>query len=88
LKILEAFARGVPVVASTKAAEGLVVKHDVQLLLADSDEQISSAVLKIIRQPELASRLVFSGREYVNQYHTLEVMEEQMGRLIKNKLLP
>lgn len=87
LKILEAFAQGVPVVASAKAAEGLAVKNEVQLLLADGDEEISSAVLKIIKQPKLAFRLVNNGREFVNQYHTPKSMEDQMGRLIKNHLL-
>ena len=63
LKILDAFAAGVPVVSTTLGAEGLAVTDGAQLLLADTPEAFAMAVMRVLRDSALAERLADAGRE-------------------------
>jgi glycosyltransferase involved in cell wall biosynthesis len=62
LKILEAFALGTPVVATTKGAEGLAAQPDRHLLIADDPAEFARAVLWVINEPELAANLTANAR--------------------------
>ncbi len=62
LKILEALAMGRPVVSTMLGAEGLEATDGRHLLLADTPEQLTRAVLSVLRSPELARRLGAAGR--------------------------
>jgi glycosyltransferase involved in cell wall biosynthesis len=57
LKILEAMALHTPVVSTSKGAEGLVVEHDVHLLIADTPQDFALAVLRLLREADLRQRL-------------------------------
>ncbi|MHB0914837.1 MAG: glycosyltransferase family 4 protein [Thermoleophilia bacterium] len=54
LKVLEAFAAGTPVVATTKGAEGLAVEDGRHLLIADDPVAMAAAVVRLYREPETA----------------------------------
>jgi len=60
-KILESFAAGRPVVSTSVGAEGLPVRDGEHLLIANTDAEFASACLRVIREPELAARLVTAG---------------------------
>jgi sugar transferase (PEP-CTERM/EpsH1 system associated) len=69
LKILEAMAAGVPVISTTLGAEGLEVIHDKNILIADTDEKMIEAIIRLIEQPEQIARLSDAGRALVsNRY--------------------
>ena len=74
VKIIEAWLWGLPVVATTIGAEGIHARDGEDLLLADTSEAFAAAVLRVLRQPELAENLAMSGRRKVEtQYDwTLE----------------
>lgn len=57
IKILEAFAHGVPVVSTCIGAEGISVTDGEHLLLADDAEAFAQACLQVKEDPELACRL-------------------------------
>jgi glycosyltransferase involved in cell wall biosynthesis len=65
VKILEAFARGLPVVSTTIGAEGIDVRHDEHLLIADSPADIAAAVARLLERPDEAARLARAGRALV-----------------------
>lgn len=54
LKLLEAFAAGVPVVSTTKGAEGLDVTDGAELLLADDARSLAAALLRVWDDPDRA----------------------------------
>ena len=75
LKILEAMALRTPVVATSKAAEGLNAQHSEHLLIADSPQDFAQAVLEILRKPDRFQKMVDDAFELVksryNSHSTL-----------------
>lgn len=57
LKVLEAMALRTPVVATSKAVEGLAVAHDRHLLIADDARDFAEGVIRLLREPDLGRRL-------------------------------
>lgn len=62
LKILEAFASGLPVVSTTLGAEGIAAVPGDQLLIADRPEEFASAVAELLQDEALCGRLSAGGR--------------------------
>jgi glycosyltransferase involved in cell wall biosynthesis len=58
IKVLEAFARRIPVVSTTVGCEGIDVVDGEHLLVADTGDDLASAVLRLWRDPALRARLV------------------------------
>jgi len=65
IKLLEAFAHGVPVVATRIGAEGIAAEDRVHALLADSSEALAEACAELLSDAELATRLSASARRLV-----------------------
>jgi sugar transferase (PEP-CTERM/EpsH1 system associated) len=57
LKIFEAMAMERPVVSTTIGAEGLPVRDGVDALLADTPEAFADAIIRLLLDPALASRI-------------------------------
>jgi len=67
LKIYEAMAMEKPVISTTVGAEGLPVRDGGELLLADDPKSFADAVVKVLTDADLASRLGRSAAELVRQ---------------------
>jgi glycosyltransferase involved in cell wall biosynthesis len=65
VKILEAFARGIPVVSTTIGVEGIDARPGEHLLVADEPRQFAEAVIRLIGEPGEAARLARSARALV-----------------------
>ena len=57
IKIIEAFAHGIPVVSSTLGAEGLDVEDGTHLLIADEPGAFAAACHRVLTDPDLRTRL-------------------------------
>jgi len=68
-KVLEPLALGVPVVASSRAIEGLAVEHGRELLVADNPAGFAEKILSIYDDAQLRRHLAVNGRAYVEKYH-------------------
>lgn len=64
VKILEALARGLPVVSTTIGAEGIAVESGTHLLIADEPADFAQAVIRILRDRTFADRLAETGRQH------------------------
>jgi glycosyltransferase involved in cell wall biosynthesis len=67
LKILESMALRTPVVSTSKGAEGLDVRHNENILLADTREAFAEAVVCLLKDPDEARRIAENGRKLVRK---------------------
>ena len=74
IKLLEAFAHGVPVVASRVAAAGLEVRDGHHLLLAADCDQAAAATETVLTDAELAARLVEEAAALVRERYCIDVV--------------
>jgi glycosyltransferase involved in cell wall biosynthesis len=70
IKILEAFAHGVPVVTTPLGAEGIEAADGVHLLLAADAEAFARACLRLKDTPELADRLAAQAADLLAARYT------------------
>ena len=69
IKILEAWARGVPVVATPQATAGLAAVDGRDLLVAGDAEQFAAAVARLAADRRLGERLAAGGRAVLEAEH-------------------
>jgi hypothetical protein len=72
LKILEAWAAGVPVVSTAIGAEGLPVRDGEHLLIADSPSAFAACVSRLLACSTLSKRLGDAGRSLLEKEFTWE----------------
>lgn len=72
IKIIEAWAAGLPVVSTSLGAEGLPGRHGEHLLLADTPGEFALAVSSVLRSEELRERLGRNGRALYERELTWE----------------
>ncbi|MBN2318332.1 MAG: glycosyltransferase [Acidobacteria bacterium] len=86
-KILEAFALGTPVVATSKAAEGLDAEAGKHFLRADTPRDFAQSVLRLLRNAGEARELAGRAREFVHAHYDwrnlsprfLEIVQQASG---------
>lgn len=78
IKILEAFARHVPVVATHLGAEGLDVVDGTHLRLADDPASFAHACLDIATRPERGTQLAANAAALVRDRHGVEKVAERL----------
>jgi len=69
MKILEAWARGVPVLATPEAAAGLEAEGGRELLLFRDAEELVACLRRLRDEPRLSSRLTANGRARLEGRH-------------------
>lgn len=74
IKLLEAFAYGVPVIASSVGAAGLEVGDGRHLLLADDCDRSAAAVVAVLTDDNLAARLVAEASRLVGEHYCIDVV--------------
>lgn len=85
-KILEAMAMGVPVVTSRAAAGGVDALPEEHLLVADTPQEITQAILRIIEQPSERARLARAGRERMLSHHAWPHSMKRLDGIIERCL--
>jgi glycosyltransferase involved in cell wall biosynthesis len=69
VKILDAWCWGLPVISTHVGAEGIRVRDRENALLADTPDGFAQAVVRALREPELAARLALAGRRTVEAHY-------------------
>jgi glycosyltransferase involved in cell wall biosynthesis len=81
IKILEAFAHGCPVVASTIGAEGIDALPEQHLLIADTPEAFADCCLRLRQDRSLRERLIANALALVRRAHTPEALQRTIDCL-------
>jgi glycosyltransferase involved in cell wall biosynthesis len=82
LKILEAFGLRTPVVSTSKGAQGLDVKHEEHLLIADSVESFAQATIRLLNDTELRQELVTNALELVREKYDWAVIMPRFHSIV------
>jgi glycosyltransferase involved in cell wall biosynthesis len=83
IKIIEALAYGMPVVTTSKGAEGLAVVHGQHVLVADDPREFAAATVRLLRDPDLSMDLGARGRELVAARYTWTVQGARLRDLVR-----
>jgi glycosyltransferase involved in cell wall biosynthesis len=81
VRILEAFARAVPVVTTTVGLEGIEAEPGRDVLVADTAEALAAAVVRVLRDPALAAELAVRGRRLVEARYDWRVALAGLDRV-------
>jgi polysaccharide biosynthesis protein PslH len=80
LKVLEAMALGMPIVATQIGAEGIALEHERSALLADTAETFATAVLRLLDAPDFAATLAGAARQLaVARYDWKKIGDELLA---------
>jgi glycosyltransferase involved in cell wall biosynthesis len=78
LKILEAFAMGVPVVSTALGCEGITYENDRELLLADSPRALAEACVQLLSDGKKAAEIAKAARKLALRKYSWDVITQNM----------
>jgi len=81
LKVLDAMAMGVPLVAHPVACEGINVEDGQTVRFAESAEDFCSAIVQLLEQPEVLSRMSSDERELIEKNFSYESIGAEIRRM-------
>ncbi len=86
IKMIEAMAMGKAVIATSIGAEGINVKHERDILIADDPVEFAGAIIRLFNYPEEAERIGRNGKQLVLGEHTYQAALAALEKLLKNNL--
>jgi glycosyltransferase involved in cell wall biosynthesis len=84
LKILEAMAAGVAVVSTALGAEGLEVEHGGNILIADTNAELSDAITGVLENEALRRELCDAGRALVSSRYDWETLGAKLFEFLRS----
>jgi glycosyltransferase involved in cell wall biosynthesis len=81
VKILEAFAMGVPVVSTSIGYEGIAASRGHHLLVADSAEDFARHVVTLLENPPLGQRIASAARALVEERYDCSLLDSQLATI-------
>jgi glycosyltransferase involved in cell wall biosynthesis len=82
LKIIEAFAHGVPVVASSVAANGLDACDGRHLLIRDEPRAFAAACIELLARPDVRTVCIDNATALYRSRYRWASIERQVGRIV------
>ena len=82
LKVLEAMAMRIPIVSTSIGCEGINVRDEESILIADEPSAFADAVVRVLSDAALRARLTAAGAELVHREYEWQVVGEGIERLL------
>jgi len=83
VRILEAFARAMPVVTTTVGLEGIQAKPGKDVLVADDPKDFASAVIRLLNDKALQDQLSINGRRLVESKYDWQVTLKDLEKVYR-----
>lgn len=81
-KVITAMSHGLPVVASSTAAEGIGVRHEEDLLIGTSPAEQADLIIRVYRDAALWRRLSQAGQRFVEREYSHAAGERHMDAIL------
>jgi glycosyltransferase involved in cell wall biosynthesis len=88
VKILDAWARGVPIVSTSIGAEGIRYLDGENILIADEPSDFAAATLKLIQNRPMAFQLAQAGRQWVAEHYDWRTIYRAWDDIYRDKFSP
>ena len=75
LKVIEALAQGVPIIATSKAISGLDLRPGIDVLVAESPSDLADLAITLLRDDTLADKLARAGRKAAEAGYSMEALD-------------
>jgi polysaccharide biosynthesis protein PslH len=82
-KILEAGACKIPIVSTTLGAEGIPVVNGEHILIADEPEDFANAIVRLLDDKSLASKLALNCRNLVVEHYSVESLAIEAKQILE-----
>jgi len=83
VRILEAFARAMPVVTTTVGLEGIAAEPGSDVLVADTPDDFSRSVVELLTNKNLQMKLAINGRRLAEQKYDWQIVLSRMDNIYK-----
>jgi polysaccharide biosynthesis protein PslH len=83
LKVLEAMASGRAVASTSMGVEGIELERDVHVLVEDDPIALSIALVRLLSEPDLRSRLASAGRTLVEERYDWRALGDRLEALLR-----
>jgi glycosyltransferase involved in cell wall biosynthesis len=87
VKIVDAWCWGLPVVSTAIGAEGIAIRDGENILIADSPNNFAQAIVRLLKDKELQSRMRANGRKWVEEHYNwrrvYSAWDEVYGRMVE-----
>lgn len=88
IKLLEAFAHAVPVVATTAANEGINAEHDIGIVICDDPQAMANAVLDLLRDSARRAKIGQQAQRFMQArftwHHSTDLLEDLYYEVLHN----
>lgn len=84
VKILEAMGKNIPVISTTIGCEGIEVKENENILIANDEEQFIDSI-KNITNNDIYKKLRVNARQLFKEKYSVEALENLYSEVIRNK---
>jgi glycosyltransferase involved in cell wall biosynthesis len=79
-KVLQSFARMVPVVATADGLRGIPAVHGVHVLRGESDAELAAAVVEILRNPARGREIAAQAATLLRTHFNIEVSRKSLRK--------
>lgn len=86
VKILDAWMWGLPIVSTPIGAEGIRVREEETILLAETASDFAAATLRLLNNPKLNQKLRINGRAWVEQHYSWDSVYRRVDEVYQSLL--
>ena len=83
IKILEGMALGIPVITTSKGAQGIPCTHGKDILIADTPDSFFQAIELLINNKSYAKKIGINGQKIISKYFSEKVVVNKIDSLIQ-----
>jgi glycosyltransferase involved in cell wall biosynthesis len=88
VKLLEAFAMGMPVVTTSRGAAGFPIRHGVEALVAETPEEFRAAIRALRESPRLREDMGMQARRMVEDHFGWDALAPLFLELVESGCPP